>query len=165
MSPLRLVLLAALALGGCDVGPTGSDNVCDGVLSIDIGKGEAAFVGLEDDDDLPFYAGPQGGHHVFVSIRGVDLVPGTGSLAEPDDPAVSVSLIASDEELSTFEGRQRVFADLDDGSFELVGQLVVLSHPEPPELDSDPATLTVTVQDRCGSIATESVRVVLLSES
>lgn len=164
MNLTRSTLLAGLGLGGCDVRSTALDQVCDQVLSIDVGTGEAAFVGLEDGDELPFYAGPQGGHHVFVSIRAVDLVPGTGSMTDPDDPVVSVSLVASDNDLSTFEARRRVFAD-HDGSFELVGQLVVLSHPTPPALDSHPATLTATVQDRCGNTATEDLGVVLLWEN
>ena len=40
-----------------------------------LGRGELEFAPLSEDDELPFVAGAQGGHHVFVSFRVVNMDP------------------------------------------------------------------------------------------
>ena len=40
-----------------------------------LGRGELEFAPLAEDDELPFVAGAQGGHHVFVSFRVVNMDP------------------------------------------------------------------------------------------
>jgi len=126
-----------------------------------LGTGEVWFEPIGD--ALPFYAGPQGGHHVFVSVLASGLVEGTGDLREPDDPTVSVSIEVDGQEVSTFQDRPRAFSTSPDGS-ELIGQLVVLAHPDPPAIDRQPAAVSVTVQDRCGSGARDQAEVVLSLE-
>ncbi len=149
---MRLAWLLAAA-GACDAGP--ADDLCaeaGGAASLELGTGEQAFEPLEPGSELGFYAGPQGGHHVFVSVRATGLVPGTGDLSNPDDPALTVSLVAEGEELSSFVDRPRLLVPSEDGDYDqLIGQLVVLGHPDPPVLDAAEAALTVTLVDRCGT--------------
>jgi hypothetical protein len=42
---------------------------------MELGQGELAFEPLSDDEALPYVAGSQGGHHVFVSFRADNLDP------------------------------------------------------------------------------------------
>jgi hypothetical protein len=42
---------------------------------MELGQGELEFAPLAEDEELPFVAGAQGGHHVFVSFRVVGMDP------------------------------------------------------------------------------------------
>jgi hypothetical protein len=58
-------LLAPLLGCAADGGVTADAGAPDAEL----GQGEVAFAPLAEDDALPYAAGSQGGHHVFVSFR------------------------------------------------------------------------------------------------
>ena len=138
------------------------DSAClaaDG-LHVQLGTGDEDFVDLEEGGPLPFVAGQQGGHHVFVSLRARGLVPGTGQLGENDHPRVALGLDAGGVRLSGFELHPLPF---DDGGeeVELIGQLLALSHPDPPSLDEATASLWAEVEDRCGQRADDALDVVL----
>jgi hypothetical protein len=78
---LRPALLwVAAVLAGC-AGSGGEEAGADesgdpsGPISMELGAGELEFAPLSEDDELPFVAGAQGGHHVFVSFRVVNMDP------------------------------------------------------------------------------------------
>ena len=159
-----LVLFAGLA-SSCDGDSeaAAAAEACDDAsgASVIVGTGQTEFEPLVDGDGLEFVFGPQGGYHVFVSIQAIDVVPGTGSLENPDDPVVTVGVdTESGEALSSFDGLRRGFVDNEEG-MALIGQLVVLDHPDPPSFDGVSATLSVEVVDRCGQVATDQRSVVL----
>lgn len=156
----------AWALGGLLGCAEGSTDPCESEIAptLEVGTGEVAFEPLETGGELRFIAGPQGGYHVFVSLIATGITPGTGSLAEPDDPVVTVDLSSSDKALSTFVDRRRPFAPSGEG-LELVGQLVVLDHPEPPVFDGEPAALGAVVEDRCGRMVSDTVEVTLVLQA
>ena len=58
-----------LALASCAAG------VEEAALEAELGAGETEFAELAKDDTLPYVAGAQGGHHVYVSFRASGLDP------------------------------------------------------------------------------------------
>ena len=54
--------MAVLLLAGC-TGPGTGD------LLVELGTGEVGFEPLADYQEVPLVAGPQGGHHVWLSFR------------------------------------------------------------------------------------------------
>ena len=73
-----LALAAALAALGCDPEPSGdngSSGLDGGSWPMEIGQGEIAFAPLVAGEVLPYVAGTQSGHHVFVAFRMHDLDP------------------------------------------------------------------------------------------
>jgi hypothetical protein len=75
-------LVLAFALSGCDLmkllyGDTSAPPVAPPVASggaqanwkIDVGTGESDFEPLNDGDAVPKQHGPQGGYHVWISLR------------------------------------------------------------------------------------------------
>src|SRR5262245_51532730 len=71
--------LSALAATGCDgddepVPDDAGDAAAPAAAEMQLGKGEQAYAPLSEDETLPYAAGTQGGHHVYVGfrIRGLD---------------------------------------------------------------------------------------------
>jgi hypothetical protein len=62
----QLAWLLAPLLGCATDGGASADA---GAPDAELGQGEVAFAPLAEDDALPYAAGSQGGHHVFVSFR------------------------------------------------------------------------------------------------
>ncbi|MEO0600722.1 MAG: hypothetical protein AAF211_04750 [Myxococcota bacterium] len=153
--------VALVATGACTVASapldSGSPVACVDVddPSLQVGTGTAVFEPLAADGPIGFYPGPQGGHHVFVSVRARGFVRGTPANLGYDDPVVSISLV-TDRELSIYLDRQRSF-DLDDDAIQFVGQLVRLFDSDPVALDGDPVTLSVDLEDRCGTRASAAL--------
>lgn len=163
MIPVRCGILAC-AFAGCGAAADPTQVACEpgGSVTLQLGTGETEFVALQEDDDLWFFAGPQGGHHVYVSLHATGLEPGTGRLDAPDDPEVTIALSTDASSLSSFEQRPRVFL-ADGGAMALIGQLVVLDHADPSALHGVPAILAAEVEDRCGNHGAAEVDVVLQS--
>lgn len=71
---LRAALLVSLLGCGADAGDAGVDGSDAGVDASDgvelrLGTGEASFESAHSGETLMFYAGTQGGHHVWLSMR------------------------------------------------------------------------------------------------
>jgi hypothetical protein len=135
---------------------------CDGdEPAVTLGTGTDAFEPLADGAPLSFYLGPQGGYHVFASLRATDLPPG-----DPLDPfgagspVVSLEVSVDDARIGGYAQLPRLFVAGADG-VELVGQLLVLEVPDPPSLDGTAATLSTEVRHPCGRVATDARDVVL----
>jgi hypothetical protein len=69
-----IAMLAGCAGAGNESGDGGPDDPA-AEASMTLGRGELEFAPLSEDDELPFVAGAQGGHHVFVSFRIVNMDP------------------------------------------------------------------------------------------
>lgn len=65
----RLFTLLALVVVGCGVSPA------PGEPSVEVGSGEAGYEALVDGQDVDFIAGSQGGHHIWLSLRTIDVDP------------------------------------------------------------------------------------------
>jgi hypothetical protein len=67
------LLVIAAACGDDSAPPSPASDAGSGTL--EIGKGELEFAPLADGETLPYVAGAQGGHHVYISFRMRDLQP------------------------------------------------------------------------------------------
>ena len=144
-----------------DTSHTGSDPCGGDEPAIVLGTGTEVFEPLDAGAPIPFYLGPQGGYHVFVSLRGTELP--TGDPADPfgpSSPVVTLGVTVDDVVIGGYTQLPRLFVAGSDGP-ELLGQLVVLGVPDPPSLDGLPATLSAEVRHPCGAVATDTRDVVL----
>jgi hypothetical protein len=70
------VLAALIATTACEESAPVVRSAEDaGMGRLEIGKGELAFAKLAEDEALPYAAGTQGGHHVFIGFRMQALDP------------------------------------------------------------------------------------------
>jgi hypothetical protein len=81
-------VLIALVCAACADSPTTQMNPSsDGLpAEFEIGQGELSFAPLQDDEALPYVAGAQGGHHVFVAFRIRHLDPSRTHVAVTTTP-------------------------------------------------------------------------------
>ncbi|MBX2798887.1 MAG: hypothetical protein KTR31_14520 [Myxococcales bacterium] len=160
---MRWAAWCAVACSGSTSSTPTTTDPCDAPApaTLEVGTGEGVFQALTDGDVLTFHAGPQGGHHVFVSLITTGLVPGTGDLRDPQDPMVTVQLTVDGSAITEFEDRARLLETTEAGDV-LTGQIVVLAHPDPPALEGLDASLRVSVRDRCGTLVEDGRDVVLM---
>ena len=79
MKSLPLVLVLAVGMSGCPSGDPCADDVAGW---IEIGDGFDAFESIEDGAVLVAEYGSQGGQHVWASIRGDGMHPGSRDVSE-----------------------------------------------------------------------------------
>lgn len=65
-APLACGALVLLCLAGCGGADGGGPDV---PAELELGSGEASFEPASDGSELALYAGTQGGHHVWLSMR------------------------------------------------------------------------------------------------
>ena len=88
---------AALLLAGLLACSSDADG---GSIEAELGQGELEFAPLAEDDTLPYAAGSQGGHHVFISFRARDI--------DPERVLVSVETTIEDRPKLTLRREGRV---------------------------------------------------------
>ncbi len=108
-SSLPRLLSVFVLLAACGGPPTSGD------VSLELGTGESEFAPLVDYQEAPLVAGPQGGHHVWISFRAeglssdrvlmdLEMIP----LDTTEPPArgepVRVFMTVHDEEHQSFVG-------------------------------------------------------------
>ncbi|MEQ1503574.1 MAG: hypothetical protein ABMB14_15155 [Myxococcota bacterium] len=121
-----------------------------GSIEVEVGTGTAGFEPVADGGPVSFFQGPQGGYHVFVSLRAVGIDPGDAADPfGPDSPTVTLSVTADGDVVGQIADQPRLFEDGPDGAL-LIGEQVVLEVLDPPSLDGAAATLSGEVTDRCG---------------
>ena len=79
MKSLPLVLVLAAGMSGCPSGDPCADDVAGW---IEVGDGFDAFESIEDGAVLAVEYGSQGGQHVWASIRGDGMHPGSRDVSE-----------------------------------------------------------------------------------
>ncbi len=136
------IAVAAILLMGC-----GAASAEEAVL--ELGTGEVRFEPLEDYQQVPLVAGPQGGHHVWLSFRvqglapgpvllDIDAVPLDASEPPPRREPVRAHLTTADEESEVAQ---------------LVGWPAQLARPEC--LVDMPLSVRVTITDENDRRATD----------
>jgi hypothetical protein len=164
----RLLALALLAGPSCD-GASGSGGPdCDAPprepARCDLGTGSTTWKPVADGEPLPFFQGAQGGLHVYGSFRVAGIVP-VGEGGKP--PLVRFQLVdpGSGEAVGGYDGLRRPLKTRQDGTLELVGDVLVLAFGSPEEAIGRPVRFEVEVEDACGSSASDERDVVLVPGS
>jgi hypothetical protein len=150
--------LLALALAGC-----GGRDAPDGPPEAALGTGSDMFVPLSDGDDVTIVQGPQGGFHVFASVRVRGLDPGNPEdLGDPDNPTTVFQAFNGDlrVDLDASIYTQGLDPTTEDGLYEMVGRLLILDIQSAVELDGATLRLTVSVTDTAARTATDQRTVV-----
>jgi len=134
---------AALSLAAC---------ASPGALGVELGTGETGFTPIEAEPALPLVAGPQGGHHVWVSLRveaasteRVDLTLDALPLDGPEPPRRPPGRVRLDP--------------MPDGRSELIGWPAELT--DPGCAIGHRVRLRATVEDRDGSTGTDERMIVI----
>lgn len=148
---LRIALCGALlALVACEDGGTGGcDDLADVQASLEIGTGQLAFEPIGE--VTGFERGPQGGYHVYGSLRAPGVWSGNEDAFDETRPVVSFTLV---DDAGGFSGGYlnlvRPMTNNDEGVAELVGDLVILDISEPSQAEDADVTLAAEVTDACG---------------
>lgn len=117
-----------------------------------LGTGWEGFEPLGEDPVLEIVRGPQGGYHVFGSFRAHGVLPGPEAAPwEATNPLVGFLLLDGERtQLAGYPAGRRALEQGPGGSFELVGELLILAVSTPEEADGRVLTMRATVLDRCG---------------
>lgn len=124
---------------------------------VEVGTGGVEFVALVEGGEVPFVRGPQGGYHVYGSVVAADLyVPDTTDYADPTLPRVSFSVTGDTGRLAGYDALPRLLTAGEDGTWSLVGEILVLDIQAPEEVEGLPVAVSVTVADQCGATASDT---------
>jgi hypothetical protein len=141
-------------------GSTITDPACALPAMVDLGTGQLAFEPLPDGAPLGIYFGPQGGYHVFISVKATGIDGGANAL-DPNNPVIDLTLTSGGTVVAQLLDQPRQLVVADDGVVQLIGQLLVFSVADPPSLGGDEATLDWSLTDRCDRVFEGSVEVLL----
>ncbi len=148
---LLLIALAGCAAEGTDLPP-----------EVILGTGLEAWVPLADGDDVGIVQGPQGGYHVFGSVRATGLDPGNPlDLYAECNPTTEFRAYRGDVRVDL--GASTYRQGLDPGPepyHEMIGRLIILDIASPAELDGVALRLEVTITDHDGLTASDQRMVV-----
>jgi hypothetical protein len=156
-----LVLLALPGLAGCP---------CNDAIApwIEIGEGSEGFAALEDGDVLAVERGSQGGQHVWASVRGDGLHPGSPDISEglrnDDLPWIEFALIGPDGVYSNENLLRQPLQPLPEGGYGFLERRVPFRYwsvlpddwAEIPraqredEIEAMEFLLRVSIDDACG---------------
>jgi hypothetical protein len=143
------LLLVAVAAGGCGGQPQ------MGPPTAIIGTGVFAFVPIADGDRVPIIHGPQGGHHIWGSVRARNVDPSalrarftlfdgaSGSVVNTVDGVIDLSPIGSEATLA-----EPAPPGGPDGWGEYLGSFVYV--PNPCTIDERAVRMRVDVTDDSG---------------
>lgn len=143
-------MLAWMSCTACTALPAASDAAIDvdETASLEIGTGLEAYEALPDEaPTLEIVHGPQGGYHVYLSMRVTGLEPDTllWRVVRARDAYVFANL-----ELSARPGTFRP----SEGALERVGDWVVLAVTSPADVTMDELRVEARVTSRAGATAT-----------
>ena len=134
---------------------------CEGLLmvpsSLAIGTGSGMYepIGMT----TLFEQGPQGGWHVYASLRATGLFGGTPGVFDETLPLVTYKLNAEDGSLTGgFESQPRAMKSTGNDETELVGEFAVLGIDDPSLAEGIEVTITAKVRDVCGQFVETSTR-------
>ncbi len=148
--PIRLIALfaaGALAPFGCMPAPGGDPNDTGDPLSVELGffdEVTGEYREIEDNGDMPLFAGLQGGRHIFATLRATGF--GDASATTTDIVVDQLATLSDGNiELSNATNTTE-FTLLDDGVFELRSWFIFLD-ADPPLLENAQALLTFELSD------------------
>ncbi len=161
------MLLIPFLLMACD---PASDDACKAAAAqgpeLTLGTGETSFVSLADGDRVGWDYGSQGGQHVWAALRVKGIVQGlSSSIAVEGNPLVSMKLKSDGERLGELGETPHFFTVYLDGTWEFVGDRVVIEEGGDTGLRTDlhekQVTLSATLTDACGTKLEKSVELIL----
>lgn len=120
--------------------------------TLELGTGVAAFEPILT--EVSYEPGPQGGFHVWGSLRAQGIAPGKpNQFGDPDNPVVSYTITLDGEIVGGFTEVRRPFFRTDTiGVYEIIGEeLFLFGDPEP--LVGREVQLDAAVLDACGATA------------
>ncbi len=139
---MRALALLALGLAACvqPEAPAGEVEAAEAIALpwVEVGGGRESFVELEVGHTLEVERGPQGGQHIWASLRGQGIDAGSDddyeAMLNQDRPIVEFQLENSEGILSFVNSFPRRLEPTGEGSYELLGRLVQFRHwAEVPE--------------------------------
>lgn len=147
---------APLRLCSCLVVLTACGPSTSGDVSLELGTGESAFEPLVDYQEAPLVAGPQGGHHVWISFRAEGL--------SSDRVLMDLEMIPLDTTEPPARGEPvRVFMTVHDQEHQsFVGWPAQILHPGC--YVGVPLAVRVEVTDPAGNVAVDERIVVPTSD-
>ena len=123
-------------------------------LALALGSGESSFESVEPGQELTLYAGTQGGHHVWLSMRMAGLDPDSVRMVLDVVPELPAPPAHTEVELSFTER-----PEADDGlPFEFVGWPARVLAPECAV--GKPVQLRVQLSDRAGHVVSAELEVI-----
>lgn len=162
MSHLSLLMSLTL-LWGCP-GRDAEDTDCPTLdTTVELGTGTDAFIPLADGDALRFERGPQGGYHVYGSLRATGVDVGDPNYPfELTNPHIWFNVERDGAEIALLVDQPRALQPLDDeGHVGVLGELVIFNTTDPTTLDGATARFSGRLTDRCGRGGEASWEVVL----
>lgn len=121
--------------------------------SLTVGSGELEHSPVDDDDVLDVIYGPQGGWHVFGSLRTTGVKAGPPDiLIHPDTPVITFELVDGDEVFGGYQSLPRPLNELGFGELEMFGEPLILWVKSPEPFYERPVTLRATLSDGCGTV-------------
>ena len=154
----RTAIVAVLLVGyGCN---DPCRDLSDTEPSIEIGTGWEAFIPIGD--ITGFEKGPQGGFHIYASLRATGLFGGDANDLVNTMPSLTYSVESEDGTLTGgFVGMRRPMEYLDDGRAERLGDLAILSSYEPSEMEGVEVDIFAEMEDTCGRNAMSTTNTIL----
>lgn len=116
---------------------------------VEVGTGTDAFVPLQDADAIPIIAGPQGGYHLWTSVR-------VFAPMDPRDILVDVGVVKDGVVLEPAQYRLNLVKKGDRYEYYAMTALI----PEPAAVRGQEVLLRVEVKDAQGRTATDARKVV-----
>jgi hypothetical protein len=157
---LKLSLLAILT--GCEADP--QEAACrlaaEQPATVEIGGGSTSWEPLGAAVEVA--SGPQGGWHVFGSLRTTGVWPGSSEgLADETTPIVGFTIAATDGSFAGgYASLPRVWGE--DGEYAvLLGEVLVLDVRDPSVTDGAAVRIEANVTDSCGTTVDATVESVL----
>jgi hypothetical protein len=153
---LAFSILCPLLLAACGPDRWRPPPCRQAPVEVEVGTGLATFDVMPGGADLPFFFGPQGGYHVYGSVRTRGFAAGN-----PDDPfdlthpMVAHRLWWGEMLIAEVPAQPRPLEPMGDGSEVSVGQLVIIRLANPLELEGQTVELEAQVSDRCGESGTD----------
>jgi hypothetical protein len=154
---MRAILAAALLC--CAIG-CGGDDPYTGPPELILGTGESSFESLTDGQNIYVVQGPQGGFHLFGSVRTRGIDPGNPEdLSDPGNPTIDFRVFTT----GTTEARIDALAahyiqGLRSGGdyYEMIGRAVILDITDDSELDNVPIRFELELVDSNGVMLSDS---------
>lgn len=148
-------LVTALLASACN------GNVGPGEPAVEVGTGVDGFVALADGDTIDVVLGPQGGFHVYGSMRVTGIDPGNpADLTATNNPTTRFTVLRDGARLDIDASRYTQGLESAGEHFEMIGRLVILDIQTDDEVANAEVELTVEVTDVNGRAASDTRRLI-----
>lgn len=159
----RAVAAAPLVAACADPVPEACAPLAELPAGVELGIGEEDVEAIVDDAVVPYFAGPQGGWHVFGALRARGILGAgpSGTFTDPDNPLVDFTIRADGGAFTDASAPvPRLLLPGGDG-VELVGERVILDIPEASAAEGARVDYAVAVTDACGTTVRDARQIML----